>query len=288
MLSDRISNSFALARSSWDVLRKDKQLVLFPVVSGVGCLLVLASFALPIIALALGHKITFFDANGDLAFWVYPVTFAFYFCNYFVIVFCNAALISCALLRFGGQEPTLGDGFRAAWSRLPQIAAWALLSATVGVLLKIVENAHEKAGEVVSGLLGTAWTVITFFVVPILVVEKVGPIDAVRRSLGLLKQTWGEALLGKVGLGLFKFLLMLPGFLVALAGAALCAGKVAVLGGVLIGVGVLYLLAVSAAGAALDAIFLGALYQYAAYRTVPAGFDAAVVERAFGRKRGDA
>jgi hypothetical protein len=286
MFFDRISNSFALARSSWDVLRKDKQLVLFPVVSSIGCLLVLASFALPIVALALGQKIQFVDANGDPALWVYPVAFAFYFCNYFVIVFCNAALISCALMRFGGQEPTLGDGFRAARSRLPQIAAWAFVSATVGMLLKAIENAHEKAGEIVSALLGTAWTVITFFVVPILVVEKVGPIDAVRRSLSLLKQTWGEALVGRVGLGLFKLLLMLPGFLVALLGAALCAGNSAVLGVVLIGVGVLYLLAVAAVGAALDAIFLGALYQYAAYQTVPAGFDAAAVQGAFGRKRG--
>jgi hypothetical protein len=281
---DRISNSFALARSSWDVLRKDKQLVLFPVVSSIGCLLVLASFGLPIVALALGQKIQFADANGNLSLWVYPVAFAFYFCNFFVIVFCNAALISCALMRFGGQEPTLADGFRAASSRLPQIAAWALVSATVGMLLKAIENANEKAGAIVSGLIGTAWTVVTYFVVPILVVETVGPFEAIKRSMQLLKQTWGEALVGNMGLGLFKFLLMLPGMLVVVLGGALCAGKLFALGVVLIVVGVLYLLAFSAVGAALDAIFLGAIYQYAAYRTIPDGFDAGSVERAFRHK----
>jgi hypothetical protein len=284
MFFDRISNSFALARSSWDVLRKDKQLVLFPIVSSLACLLVLASFALPIVALAMGNKIAFQDANGNPALWTYPVAFAFYFCNYFVIVFCNSALISCALMRFSGETPTLADGFSAAWSRLPQIAAWALVSATVGILLKAIENVHEKAGAIVSAVLGTAWTVITYFVVPILVVEKVGPFDAIRRSLQLLKQTWGEALVGHFGLGLFKFLLMLPGIAVVLVGAALVVSKLLVLGVALIVLGVVYFLGVAVVGAALDAIFLGAIYQYAAYKRVPAGFDAGSFEGAFRRK----
>jgi hypothetical protein len=281
MFFDRISNSFALARSSWDVLRQDKQLVLFPLVSSLGCLLVLASFGLPLLGLALGGQIRFVDAQGNMALWVYPVAFAFYFCNYFVIVFCNAALISCALMRFGGQEPTLADGFRAAYSRLPQIAAWALVSATVGMLLKAVENSHQRAGEVVSGLFGTAWTIITYFVVPILVVEQLGPFQAIKRSLQLLKQTWGDALLGKIGLGFFKMLLAIPAVLLILLGAALCTFKMVVLGIPLIILAVLYAMAFATVSAALDAIFLGALYQYAAHHQVPAGFDAGAFERAF-------
>src|SRR5262249_45232995 len=222
---DRISNSFALARSSWGVLRKDKQLVLFPVLSSIGCLLVLASFALPVVLLVLGNKLAFQHPNCTRALWPFPVASALYFCNYFVIVFCSPALISCALVRFAGETPTLADGFGAAWSRLPQIAAWALVSATVGILLKLIENIHEKAGQIVSAILRTGWTIITFFVVPVLVVEKIGPFEAIRRSLQLLKQTWGEALAGRVGLGLFKLLLTLPGIAVVLLGAALCAGK---------------------------------------------------------------
>ena len=284
MFFDRISNSFALARSSWNVLRQDKQLVVFPIISGIGCLLVLASFAAPIIALALGNHIQFRDANGNPALWTYPVAFAFYFCNYFVIVFCNSALISCALMRFGGHEPTLADGFSAAWSRLPQIIAWSLLSATVGVLLKAIENVHERAGQIISGLLGTAWTIITYFVVPVLVVEKLGPFEAVRRSMQLLKQTWGEALIGHFGLGLFKLLLTLPGILIIVFGGAMLAGKLFAVGVVFIVFGLLYFLGVAAIGAALDTIFLGALYQFAAYKRVAPGFDAGVMEGAFRRK----
>ena len=116
------------------------------------------------------------------------------------------------------------------------------------------------------------------------VVEKVGPFEAVRRSMQLLKQAWGEALVGHVGLGLFKFLLMLPGILILAVGVALCAGKLLALGVVVVIVGLLYFLGVAAVSAALDAIFLGALYQYAAYHRVPGGFDHWAMEGAFRRK----
>jgi hypothetical protein len=276
---DRISNSFELARSSWDVLRRDKKFVVFPIASAIGCTLVLATFALPLAVVALRGGMQM-QANGHPPWWTYIVAFAFYFCNYFVIVFCNAALISCALMSFAGEEPTLGDGFRAAGARMPQILAWALVSATVGVVLKAIENAHERGGEIISAILGTAWTVVTFFVVPVLVVEKVGPFDAIRRSIDLLKRTWGEALVGHWGLGLFMFLLMLPGFLAF--GLAFAVLSVSVPAGVgLIVLAIVYLLACGAISSAMNTIFLAALYQYASYKTVPLGFDRHIIEGAF-------
>jgi hypothetical protein len=280
---DSISRSFDLARSSWAVLRRDKQLVLFPVISGLGCLLVLASFAVPLAVVAMRGGFDEVQADGHVPVWTYAVAFAFYFCNYFVIVFCNAALVSCALVRFSGETPTVGDGFRAAASRLPQILAWSLVSATVGVVLKVIENAHEKVGQFISSLLGTAWTVVTYFVVPVLVVEKVGPLQAIRRSLAILRSAWGEALVGHLGIGFFLFLLMLPGVLGLFAGVALCT-KVLALGLGVVALAFVYLLGASAAGSALNTIFLSALYQYAAFKAVPVGFDADTMSGAFRAK----
>jgi hypothetical protein len=280
---DRIGNSFALARSSWEVLRRDRRFIIFPVVSGLGCLLVMVSFAIAMAIVALRGGVQM-NANGQPPVWTYVVAFAFYFCNYFVIVFCNAALISCALLRFGGQEPTVEDGFRASAARLPQILVWSLVSATVGVLLKAVENAHEKAGELISAILGTAWSAVTFFVVPVLVVEKVGPFEAIGRSLQLLRKTWGEALVGHWGIGFFMFFVMLPGFVLCLLGVGLMSVSV-VFGLLVLALAVLYLLVCGAVGSALNTIFLAALYQYASFQTVPVGFDRQVIEGAFRPKR---
>ncbi len=277
----RITNSFALARSSWGVLKTDKKLVLFPVLSGIACVLVLISFVTPFLIAPDAFKNLQQQAPWALAL----ITFAFYFINYFVIVFFNAALVSCALIRFHGGDPTLGDGLRAASARLPQILAWALVSATVGMILKAIENAGERVGQFISAILGTAWSVMTYFVVPVLVVEKVGPFAAVGRSVAILKKTWGEALVGHLGVGLFVLLLALPGILL-IVGAVLvfATGKAVALGLVLLVLGLLYLLAVSAVGAALQGIFVSALYHYAERNEVPSGFEAETMQRAFASK----
>jgi hypothetical protein len=279
---ERFSRSFALAGSSWHVLRQDKKLVVFPIVSGIACLFVLLSFAIPMTILAIQGHIPLDD--GSPPWWTYVVAFAYYFCSYFVIIFCNAALISCTLMHFNGEQPTLNDGFQAAGARLPQIFAWAVVSATVGVLLKIIENVHEKVGEIVSAVLGTAWTVITYFVVPVLVVEKVGPFEAISRSVAILKKTWGEALIGNLGLGLFMLLLSLPGILLLVLGFLL-ANQTLALGLTVVALGLVYLLGCSVISSALSTIFLSALYQYAAYEKVPVGFNADDMRSAFRPKK---
>ena len=273
---DRLARSFQLARDSWQVLRANKQLMLLPTLSGLCCLLVLVSFGVPLLAVS--------DQLNDPPPWVYAVVFAFYLCNYFVIIFFNAALVHCALMRFNGEETTLGDGLRAAARRFPQILAWALVSATVGLLLKAAESAHEKAGQIISAILGTVWTALTYFVVPVLVVEGVGPFTAISRSTSLLKKTWGEALVGHFGIGLFSFLLFLPVLLLGFATAMAFVYVGATVGWVLLAATVVAALTWAAASSALSGIYLSALFQYAAYERVPEGFNAEVLSKAFYAK----
>jgi hypothetical protein len=282
MFFDRITRSYALAKSSWNVLWTDKKLLVFPVLSGICCLLVLATFAIPFAIKPELVNLMWGKEGVNPPWWAYPLAFAYYFCNYFVIVFCNSALVSCALIRFNGGEPTLGDGLRAAWNRLPQIAAWAAVAATVGMILKALER-RGTIGEIVSSLLGMAWSIVTFFVVPVLVVEKLGPIAAVKRSTAILRKTWGEALIGNWGIGAFMFLLFLPvivfAFVIAVAFAANPILGIAALA--MTGVYVLVLMAVSSA---MHGIYITALYQYASCGRVPIGFDQQTLAGAFSPK----
>jgi hypothetical protein len=280
----KFSNSWSLAKSSCQMLREEKQLVIFPILSGLACLLIMISFAVPFFANPA--LLDFLDApkgQVQVPLWVYLATFAFYFCTYFVVIFFNSALVGCAVLRFNGQEAGLGDGMQIAISRLPQILAWALVSATVGLLLKLIESVHERVGQIVAWLLGTAWTVITYFVVPVLVVEKLGPIQSIHRSVDLLKKTWGEALVGKLGIGLILFLLLLPG-LALFALGVVAAGQSTSLAFILIGTAVVYFLIWSAVSSAINVIFLAALYQYASTGTAPGGFDQEIMAGAFAPK----
>ena len=177
----------------------------------------------------------------------------------------------------------MADGLGAANSRLPQIFAWALVAATVGVLLKLIENIHERAGAIISALLGTAWSILTFFVVPVLVVEKVGPFQAIARSTAILRRTWGEALVSNWGIGLVMFLASLPGIVLLVVGVMIATANL-VLGIPIIALGALYLLALMALGPTLNGICLAALYQYAADGQVPRAFGGDLLSGAFARK----
>jgi len=280
---ERLKSGFSLARSSWNVLRNDKKLLLFPLLSGLGCVLVMIAFLIPTAVLVNNGVLV--DANDNVN-WALagPLIFAYYLVNYFVVIFCNAALVHCALVHFDGGQPTLGDGFRAAGARLPQILAWAVVSATVGLLLKAIENAHEKAGQIISVVLGAAWTVMTVFVVPVLVVERVGPFKAIGRSISLLKKAWGEGLAGRIGIGIVIFLLFLPCFLLAVA-TVLAFNTSTTLGFTLLAITVIGFLLVAIIGSALQTVFLSALYQFAAFERVPVGFEGDTLRSAFEVKK---
>jgi hypothetical protein len=278
---DKLANGWELMKASGRVLRLDKELLVFPFLSGLSCLLVLGSFALPLIlsgAMAIDQNAARQVVHNPLA---YVVLFAFYFCNYFVIVFFNSALVACAIIRFNGGDPTLSDGFQAAASRLPQILGWSLVSATVGFLLKMVESRSEKLGALVAGLLGLAWSIATFFVVPVIVVEKVGPIDAIRRSGAILRRAWGEAFVANQGIGLFIFLFSLLACLPAVLGLMTGAPAFMIAG---IAITVVAMIVLGTISAALHSILLAAIYVFAADGRVPDEFDRGTLQNAFARR----
>jgi Family of unknown function (DUF6159) len=269
----KIARTWSLMSECWQVLKQDKSLLVFPLISGICCLLLLASFAVPLYTTGNwqppGH-----DATTQRQVAYYGTLFAFYVCNYFIVVFFNAAIVACAASRMGGGNPTIGDGLRAATSRLPVIAGWALVSATVGLILRIIEDRSEKIGQIVAGLLGMAWTVVSFLVVPILVVENKGPIAALQDSTTLLKKTWGEQLVSNFSFGMIFFLLAIPAIGLIILGVAAGSSAVLIL---CAGLAVIYLIVLALVQSALQAIFQTALYLYARDGQVPPGFHAEVL-----------
>ncbi len=286
----RISNGWKLAKQSAGVLKQDKELILFPLISGLACLLAMASFAVPayfsgILEAFIAEEEGAAAGGGQTAqIMFYVLVFLFYFVSYFIVIFFNSALVACAIIRLKGGNPNLKDGLGASMARLPQIAGWALVAATVGMILKVIESRSEKVGQVVAGLLGMAWSVTTFFVIPVLVVEKAGPVDAFKRSVAVMKKTWGESLSANFGIGFFTFLATLVGFIPLVAGIFLCMSEMVALGATLIAVGVILVLIVSLISSALGSILLAALYIYAEEGEVPSGFDREMISGAFATK----
>jgi hypothetical protein len=280
---ERMANGWELAKESFGVLKLDKGLLLFPLISLVSCLLVMGSFALPLWNSDY-LKVILEDGKVPEDPVAYVLLFAFYFVNYFVIVFFNSALVACAVIRFQGGDPTVSDGLSAARMRLPQIVAWAAVAATVGMILKLIESRSEKVGQLVAGLLGMAWSVTTYFVVPVLVMEKVGPADAIKRSLAILRKNWGESLAANFGIGLIAFLFLLPAGLLVFVGAVVVGMGNGALGTAIIVLGFVLLILVSLVKTALDSILLAALYLYAVEGDLPRHFNAGLLQHAFARK----
>lgn len=283
---ERFSRGWELTKQSFKVLQADKELLLFPLVSGIACLAILASFVLPV-ATNESLRDQFEQMVDEKSPLLWVLLFAFYFINYFIVIFFNSALVACAIVRFRGGNPGIGTGLSAAGSRLPQIFGWALVSATVGMLLNALERNKRGRGvaDIVTSLIGTAWTVMTYFVVPVLVVEKLGPFAAIKRSVSVVKQTWGEALASNFGIGAIVFLAYLPGIFALFGGGALLNGGQQALGAMVLVSGVLWLILVGLVSSALTAIAQAGLYLYAADGEVPQGYDADAFKYAFVHNR---
>ncbi|HOO54787.1 MAG TPA: DUF6159 family protein [Methanothrix sp.] len=284
---ERIGNSWALVKASAGVLRSDKELVVFPIVSAIALLIVSAAFFLPL------DSIGFFDGLEDPGVLEIAVVFAFYLVQYFVMIFANSALVGAALIRLRGGDPTLGGGFGIAKSHLGSILGYAAIAATVGMILKFMSQAGESEGRgnplaligaLASSIVGMAWSLATFLAVPVLVAEDVGPVEAIKRSSSLLKKTWGEQIVGGLSIGLIFGLFAVAVVIMAIAAVVLVADAMplAVLAiGVIL---VLVLLGIGLISSTLGGIYSAAVYNYAVGGDAGEFFREDLIKNAFRPK----
>jgi hypothetical protein len=282
-MAGRFARSLTLARASWSVVKADKELLWLPVLSVLALLLLLGSFMVPAFAFGVfGPAATAGEPRTALAL----SGFVFYVLAYFVAIFFNTALVGAALIRMAGGNPTLRDGLAIARSRVGRTFGYALIAATVGLLLQAIEERVGWVGQLVVKLIGVAWTLATFLVVPVLVVRDVGPIDAVKESAALLRETWGENLIGTVGLGLafaaaYLVVLAAGGGLILLAVNA----GLSVLAVLVLVLAVIALVVLSALQATMQGVYAAALYRHATETgSSSAGFTPELMAVAFQPK----
>lgn len=278
----RFSRSWELIKASGAVLRQDKELLLFPFFSAIATLLVSASFILPLVMTGAFERMAGEGADGPTMVFF----FLFYLVQYFIIFFFNSALVGAAMIRLDGGDPTVRDGLRIAGSRIVQIIGYAAIAATVGLILRIIEERAGFIGRWIAGLLGLAFTVATFLTVPILVSREIGPIEAVKESAVLLKKTWGENIIGNAGMG-FVFMLfhlgaVAIGFVFVFLAAQSGNPTLIVL---VLGLVVLAIIGLALVQAALQGVYSAALYRYATDGNVGDAFPSALLGEAFKPKR---
>lgn len=279
---DVFANSWSLIKASAAVLNKDKELLIFPILSAGGMILLSIVFFVPMLFLGVFANV---DVSGLRAI-DYVILFIFYVLQYFIIFSSNTALVGAALIRLRGGDPTLADGIKIAWQHLVPIFGYSLIAATVGLLLSAIRDRGKGLGRILVSILGMVWNVATFLVVPILAVEEVGPVEAIKRSMGYLKKTWGEQLVGSFSFNAVFTLLGVALFIVCVVGIILASnlGMPAWVM-ILIGVGGLFLiLLMSLVSSTLNGIYTAAVYQYATTGKTSEFFDDTVIQGAFHSK----
>ena len=293
-MAGKFSRSWQIFKSSAAVLGENKKLLVFPLFSSVATLIVLATFVSGFYLLPGSGGATNASeySSAELV-----MVFAMYLTLYFVAIFFNTALVASVARYLDGDEASVRYGIGAAWSRVGTIFGYAIIAATVGMLLKALEERLGFIGQIVVNLIGLAWTVSTFLVVPVLVHQNVGPIDAVKESALMLKKTWGENIIANAGMGLIFLLLYIPIFALVILGIAVAFGNVntsnigganTMIGGSLLVISISALLLLGLTHAALQSIYGAALYRYASGDvggSESRDFSSAVLDNAFGPKK---
>lgn len=265
------------AKASWAVLQHDRELAVLPILGALASLAVVLGIGLPIWLSTDG-----IDDGGSSGsepmLWIGGIIILF--AVTVITVFFNAAVVSGARERFSGGDPTISSAIKGAFSRLHVIVPWAILALTVGMIIRLIQSSDNIVARILGSLLNMAWGVLTFLVVPILVVEQTGPFQSLGRSGELLRHTWGENLIAQVGFGIIGFVAAIPGIIIIVIGAS--AGGVGAVIGVTIGFA--WIALVSVVISTLTAIFQMALYLYATTGQVPMGFEQSGLNDTFNER----
>jgi len=284
------TRSWKITQLTFRVINQDRELIWFALLSFIFSSLFAVAMIVPsVVPTIMAEGLS----QDSLQIFQYIIIFLTYFGLAFIATFFNVCVVYTTKIRFEGGNATFGESIRFAFTKLGLIFQWSLLSATVGLLLKILDNLASrlgKGGQIVAsiliGLLGMAWSIISIFVVPVLVYEGLGPIDAVKKSTQVIKKTWGESLIRHFGLGLIQFFVFVLIIALSFGLTYVLSNAFDVTGLIIgIGVGVLLMFLAGLIFSVANTIFNTALYVYANKSLVAEGFDEETVKGAFVNKR---
>jgi len=285
----RFSRSWQIAKLSFGVIGKDKEMLAFPMLAGLFSTLYAVALLFPTIIVGLIGQST----GATLAMGVveYAALFLTYLGLSFIATFFNTCVVYTTKTRFEGGDATFMDSLRFAISKIGLIFQWSMVAATVGLLLRALDHLAERLGgigeivlKIFRSMLGMIWSIVTIFVVPAMVYENLGPKEAIKKSAETIKATWGESLIRHYGLGFVSGLLMMAGILMSVVLFMVLANLGPIGAAVAVAVSGLYFLAIFLVFNCANTVFNTALYVYANQGESPEGFDSELLQGVFRSK----
>jgi hypothetical protein len=272
-----------IVAQSWALLKKDKEIMWFPVLSGIVSIIALVVLGAAYF-LVFGGSTTEFEhidhVSNNAVYYV--ALLGYYVVMMFIVNFFTAGLYAIVHGRFSGQDLTFRDGMNCAKENAGKIFWWSFISATVGVVLQFVADRFKLVGQIVATLLGAAWNILTYFSLPALVIGRTSVRESFKQSAATIRKVWGETIIVNLGVGLFMTLLTALA-LALMIGIIFLFPTMPVLLGMLV-LFILFIIGISIISSALGAIFKLALYEYATTGRVPEGFSPELIQNAVQAK----
>jgi hypothetical protein len=276
----KFAASKTIVRESWSILKQDKELLLFPIVSAVISLIAIGALvfwymtSMPLVDVE--------SAQENMGAAEYAFLLVYYVVIFFIANFFQVAMYVIISARFNGRDLGFSDGVKGAWENMGKIFLWSLISATVGVILRAIADRSKLLGQIVATLLGAAWNIMTYFSLISLVIGNKSVGESFKESAAIIRKTWGETLIVNVGVGFFFGIITLAvamalfvlGFLIQDMIVAIALGVIFIL----------YIACISVVSSTLGAIFKFALYEYGRSGKIIPGFTPDVVANAFKKK----
>jgi hypothetical protein len=308
----KFKRSWLLLMASLTMLSQHKKLFLFPLVTAMFIVVTVLFFMAPVILVPTGHPILSADhwvsvvqrsfepgtpgvndpdglhirVNRGVPApraWFAGYLLAAYLVLMFLATFSNVAFSNEIFNALSGRPVSIHSGLLFAWSRVGSILVWSLFAGIVGIIIQQMEQRFGWIGKIILRVVGVMWSVASVFVIPIIVREpELNPVTLLRKSAGTLRKTWGEALIGYLGVNAALALCISASFAVVLliAIASLVAGP----GWIAATIAVVWLLAIIAlcyAASVADQIYRCALYIYASEGVVPSPYSAEMMDMAW-------
>ncbi len=300
----KLSRSWLLFTTSFQVIRQNRKLLLFPIVTTICSAIMLLFFVAPALLYPTGHSLAEpahwqslahqlgldFEHRGtavqpNAIFYLYLAVI--YLTSMFIATFCNTAFYHEILQALAGQPVSIRSGLAFAWSRVGAILMWSLLAGAVGLLIKQLEERFGWVGRLVMRFVGVVWSVASVFAIPVLVREGGNnPITMLRQSASVLRKTWGESLAGYAGLTVGSWVVLAVSLFYIAGAVALAVWlQSPLVAGITLGAWLLAMLALSYVVGVASHVYRCALYVYAAEGTVPAPYNAEMMDAAWKIKK---
>lgn len=281
----KFKGSLRIMKESWAILRQDKEILWFPILSMVTSILAFGLFCLVMFFVVFGGDFAALEEWGEESLGPvdYVVMIIYYTIMYFIVNFFQAGIYIIAHGRMQGQDLTFQDGIRGAQEASGKIFVWSFINATVGVVLHMLAERFKFVGKIVVRLMGAAWGILTYFSLPALVIGQVSVIDSFKMSASTIRKTWGETIIVNLSVGLIFVLILFTGIVVGITTMVVLPYAYVVLPVMVLMF--VFIFAVLIISNALGSIFKLALFEYARTGVVPQGFSPDIIQGAVGTNK---